>query len=174
LTPADLHDLYERRREALLRRPSFGRSSESGQVRLEGAACEVTQGERRLAVDLAPEDGGAGHMPHPGELMRASIGASLALGYRIWGARLGVPIAAVEVDVLVEYDTRGQLGLADDVAVGWQRLLLDVRVASGATDDDVRRVVDMADRRSPMLANLSPSIERIHHLTIVRTKTRRA
>jgi uncharacterized OsmC-like protein len=163
VSPAELADLYERRRRALLRRPSLARSSEEAQIRLRDATCEVAQGERHLA-----EDGGAGRLPHPGELMRASVGTSLALGCRVWAARLGVAIAAVEVDVLCEHDSRGELGLDDDVAVGWQRILFDVRVISDAADDDVRRVVELADRRSPMLANLSPAIERVHRLTIAR------
>ena len=99
-------------------------------------------------------------------MMRASIVACLAMGYRMWGARLGVAIDDVEVDVLCETDARGQLGIAD-VPVGWQRIVVDVRIASRASEADVRRVVETADRLSPMLANLSPAIERVHHLRIV-------
>jgi uncharacterized OsmC-like protein len=88
------------------------------------------------------------------------------MGYRSWAARFGLELASVEVDVTVEFDARGQLGLSDDVAVGWQRLLFDVRVATDAADDEVRRVVEHADRLSPMLANLSPAILRVHTLSI--------
>jgi len=44
----------------------------------------------------------------------------------------------------------------------------EVWVTSAAPEDDIRRVVAMADRLSPMLANLAPSIRRIHQLKIVR------
>jgi len=167
MSPAELADLYERRRRALLRRPALGRASENAQVHMAGGACEVTDGARRLVVDLPPEDGGTDRAPHPGALMRASIGASLALGYSMWGARLGVPIRAVEVDVLVEYDARGQLALDDSVAVGWGRVLLDTRITTSAPEADVRRVVEMANRHNPMLANLSAAIARVDRLRIV-------
>jgi hypothetical protein len=72
------------------------------------------------------------------------------------------------VDVTVEYDARGQLGLSDDVAIGWQRLLFDVRIQSDAPEAELRRAIAHADRLSPMLANLSPAIERVHTLTIQR------
>jgi len=98
--------------------------------------------------------------------MRASLVACLAIGYRMWGARLGVAIDAVDVDVVCESDARGQLGI-DGVPVGWQRIVMDVSIASRAPEADVRRVVETADRLSPMLANLSPAIERVHHLRIV-------
>ena len=57
-------------------------------------------------------------------------------------------------------DARGQSGVADDVAVGWQRLRIDVAITSAAPEADVRRVVETADRLSPMLANLAPGVER--------------
>jgi uncharacterized OsmC-like protein len=98
--------------------------------------------------------------------MRASLGACMAMSYRSWAARLGVDLRAVEVDVTCEFDARGQLGIAEDVAIGWERLLLEVRIVSAAPPSDVRRVVEVADRLSPMLANLSPDIARAHALTI--------
>ena len=72
--------------------------------------------------------------------------------------------------MLCETDVRGQMGLAD-VPVGWQRIVVDVCIASRASDADVGRVVETADRLSPLLANLSPAIERIHHLRIVHPST---
>ena len=58
--------------------------------------------------------------------MRAALGAALALGYRVWGARLEVPIGAIEVDITSDADARGPLGV-EAIAVGWQRLRIDVR-----------------------------------------------
>ncbi len=99
-------------------------------------------------------------------MVRAGLGASLAIGYRLWGARLGVDVDAVEIDVVCESDTRGELGIAEGVSAGWQRILIDVRIRSAAPEAEVRRVVETADRLSPMLANLSPSIVRVHRLTV--------
>lgn len=166
MTGMGLRDLYERKRRAMLRRPSFGRTAARARVRMgDGLLCDVEEGDWRTRVDQSPEEGGTGSAPHAGQVMRASIVACLAMGYRLWGARLGVPIDDVEVDVLCESDARGQLGI-DGVAVGWQRIVVDVCIGSRASETDVRRVVATADRLSPMLANLSPGIERVHHLRI--------
>jgi uncharacterized OsmC-like protein len=164
---AGLKDLYERKRRAMQRRPSFGRTTAQarGSVR-DLLTCDVEEGPWRTRVDQSLEDGGAGSAPHSGQIMRASLVACLAIGYRMWGARLGVAIDAVDVDVVCESDARGQLGI-DGVPVGWQRIVMDVSIASRAPEADVRRVVETADRLSPMLANLSPAIERVHHLRIV-------
>jgi uncharacterized OsmC-like protein len=170
---AELKALFDRKARAMTRRPAFGRSTGQARIRLgEGLACDVEHPDRTLLVDQPASDGGGGAAAPPDELMRASIGASLAMGYRLWGARLGVAIDAVELEMTCEYDLRGQLGVADDVAAGWQRVRFDVTIASNAPEEAVRRVVETADRLNPMLANLALSVQRVHHLSIVPVRAR--
>jgi uncharacterized OsmC-like protein len=170
MTTAGLKDLFERKRRAMLKRPSFARSSGQARVRLsDDFCCEVEEGPWRTRIDQSAEGGGRGSAPHPAQMMRAALVACLAMGYRIWGARLDVAIDEVEVDVLCETDVRGQLGIAD-VPIGWQQIAVDVRIASPAAEADVRRVVETADRLSPLLANLSPAIRRTHRLRIIRKR----
>jgi len=167
VTPAGLKDLWERKRRAVQRRPSFARMSGQAHVRLRGdLCCEVEEATFRTRIDQSIDGGGGGTAPHPAQMMRAALVACLAIGYRTWGARLDVEIDAIDVDVVCETDVRGQLGIAD-VPIGWQRIVIDVCIASRAAHGDVQRVVETADRLSPLLANLSPAIERVHHLRII-------
>jgi uncharacterized OsmC-like protein len=170
MTAAGLKDLFERKRRVMLRRPSFGRSSAQARVLLAAdLCCEVEEAAWRTRVDQAPDEGGTGTAPHPGQMMRASLAACLAMGYRMWAARLDVAIDQVEIEVTCESDVRGQLGF-EDVTVGWNRILVDVCITSAAPEADVRRMVATADRLSPMLANLSPAIERVHRLRVIDTR----
>jgi uncharacterized OsmC-like protein len=174
VTATGLKDLYERKRRAMLRHPSFARATGQAHLRLrDGLCCEVEEGAWRIAIDHSPEDGATASAPHPAQMMRASVVACLAMGYRQWGARLDVAIDEIEVDVCCESDVRGQYGVAD-VPVGWQRMVVDVRITSGAPEADVRRMVETADRLSPILANLSPAIERVHRLRVVTTGAARS
>jgi putative redox protein len=167
MSALDLRQLYEQQTRVLTRHPSLGKSSVQASVKLVAdAPCEARRAHRVIRVDLPLDDGGTDSAPTPGDLMRASIGACMAMSYRSWAARLGVDLRSVEVDVTCEFDARGQLGIADDVAIGWERLILEVRIVSAAAPAEVRRVVETADRLSPMLANLSPDIARAHALTI--------
>lgn len=169
MSDSHLRALYEQQRVALRRHPSLARSTVHAHARLTtGLRCEVRHAEHVTEVDLPEGQGGTASAVGPGDLLRASLSACLAMGYRAWGARLGVELAGVEVDVTAEFDARGQLGLADDVAVGWQRLLIDVRIASNAPAAELYRVVEHANRLSPMLANLSPAIVRVHSLSLQR------
>jgi uncharacterized OsmC-like protein len=170
VTGRDIKALYDLKAAALARHPEMG--LEAGQTfasvdEERGLSCRVQHEDRCLSVDLPPEDGGTGDMPHPGQLMRAAVSAGLALGYRIWAARLGVPLGRCEVGVCCDYDTRGQLGVDPGVAAHWRRITIDVVVSGGVTDAEARRVVAVANRHSLVLANLSPAIEQIHRLTVV-------
>jgi uncharacterized OsmC-like protein len=171
--PADIRALLERRASAMARRPDLARHDGHSRVSMGGGfVCEVEHEDRRGVVDQpAAFGGGAG--PDPEQLMRASLAASLAMGYRLWGARLGVAIDAVTVEVACHSDARGQLGVSDQVAVGWLHVRFDVTITSAAPADDVRRVVATADARSPMLANLSAAVRRTHGLTLVPPEARR-
>src|SRR5947207_10283272 len=134
----------------MTRRPALGRGAAQTRIWLgDGLACDVEHRDRTLLVDEATSEGGGDTGPRPDELMRASIGASLAMGYRLWGARLGVPIDAATVEMTCEYDLRGQLGVDDEVTAGWQSVRFDVTISSSAPEETVRRLVETADRHSP-------------------------
>jgi uncharacterized OsmC-like protein len=165
-----LRELYDQQVRALRRHPSLGRAAFHAKVALiDELACETRGTTHVTRVDAPSSDGGGGSAPTPGDLMRASLGACFAMDCRLWAARLEVELAEVEVAITTELDVRGQLGIGEDVPVGWQRLLLDIRIVSDAAPADVRRVVEHADRLNPMFANLSPAITRIYSLTIERT-----
>jgi hypothetical protein len=66
----------------------------------------------------------------------------------MWGARLGVPIDALEVEVQADYDARGELGVTNDVSPGYVDVRYIVTVESAASEADVLRVLDTADRYS--------------------------
>jgi uncharacterized OsmC-like protein len=165
---AEIKALVERRASAMARRPDLARGNGHSRVSMGGGfQCEVEHEDRHAVVDQPAALGGSAG-PDPEQLMRASLAASLAMGYRLWGARLGVAIDAVTIEVTCEYDARGQLGVSDEVAVGWGCVRFDVAITSPAPEAEVRRVVATADARSPMLANLAASVRRAHGLTIVR------
>jgi hypothetical protein len=89
------------------------------------------------------------------------------MGFRIWAARLEVPVSGVHLDLECEYDPRGQLGVDADASIGWTRITFDVVIESGAAEADVLRVVETARAFSPMLANLSARIEQVFRVRVV-------
>lgn len=145
-----LRELLERKAKAVTLRPAVGQGTARTTVRLKpGLECEVEEGSWTLTVGMSEKSGGTNAGPNPGVLGRAALGSCLAIGYAMWAARLGVPIDALEVDVEADYDSRGELGVSDDVPPGYAQVRYRVSVTSPASESDVRRLVDTADKYSP-------------------------
>ena len=146
----DIREALERNARAVQLRPAIGRHTGRTTARLRpGLECEVSEGPWTLKVAMGQSSGGSGTGPGPGTLGRGALGSCLALGYAMWAARLRVPLDSVEVEVEADYDSRGELGLDDGVPPGYTQVRCIVTIASQATEADVRRVVDTADRFSP-------------------------
>jgi uncharacterized OsmC-like protein len=146
----EIRTILERKVKAVTLRPAVGQNTARTTVRLKpGLECEVTEGPWSLTVAMSEKSGGTGAGPNPGVIGRGALGSCLALGYAMWAARLGVRIDALEVEVEADYDSRGELGVADDVPPGYTQVRYLVTVSSPASEEDVRRVIDTADRYSP-------------------------
>jgi uncharacterized OsmC-like protein len=145
-----LRDLLERNARAVALRPAVGLHTGKTTARLKpGLACEVEDGAWKLTVGVGEKSGGSNAGPSPGTLGRGALASCLAITYAMWAARLGVPLDSVEVEVQADYDSRGELGVSDDVPPGYTQVRYIVTVASGACEADVRRVIDTGDKYNP-------------------------
>ena len=150
MTNDEIRTILERNVRAVTLRPTVGQNTARTHVRLKpGLECEVTEGAWRLTIAMSEKSGGTNAGPNPGVLGRGALGSCLALGYAMWAIRLGVPIDALDVEVEADYDSRGELGISDDVPPGYTQVRYTVVVSSPAPEEDVRRMLDTADRCSP-------------------------
>ncbi len=148
--PATIKTAFERNAEAVSLRPGAGRSTESTTVRLtDGTACEIEDGPFRLAADAGEAFGGDGTGPSTNALGRAALGACIALGASIWAAKLDVPIEDLDVEVQTDLDAGGFLDVAERPP-GWEGIRYRVRAVSPAPEAEVRRMLEIADRKSPI------------------------
>jgi uncharacterized OsmC-like protein len=146
----EIRSILERNVKAVSLRPTVGQNTARTKVRLRpGLECEVIEGPWQLTVAMGEKSGGTGTGPNPGILGRGALGSCLALGYAMWAIRLGVPLESLEVDVEADYDSRGELGVSDDVPPGYTQVRYTVTVSSPAPETDVQRLIDIADKYSP-------------------------
>lgn len=116
----------------------------------DGLTCQIEDGPWKLTADLKEKAGGAERGPDPGVLGRAALGSCAAMGYVMWAARLGVPLASVAVEVRADYDSRGMYGVGD-VSPVYREVRYIVSIESDAPEQDIFRVLDTADRHSSYL-----------------------
>jgi uncharacterized OsmC-like protein len=145
----DIKTALERNVKAVTLRPSVGQGTAVTRVHLrDGLACDITEGPWTLTAGMTEKYGGTNAGPNPGVLGRAALGSCLALGYGMWAARLGVPITSLDVEIQADYDVRGELAVDDSVRPGYTAMRYIVTVTSPASEEDVKRVIDTADRYS--------------------------
>jgi uncharacterized OsmC-like protein len=140
----------ERNAKAVALRPTLGQGTAKTLVRLKpGLECQIVEGAWTLTVGMSEKSGGTDAGPNPGILGRGALGSCLAIGYAMWAARLGVTFEALEVQIEADYDSRGELGVSDDVPPGYREVRYVVSISSPASEKDVRNVIDTADKYSP-------------------------
>jgi uncharacterized OsmC-like protein len=149
--PHTIRTAFERSVRAMSLRPSIAAKTASTRITVrDGTTCDVENGAWRFTADVGRDAGGNDAGPGPGVLMRAALGSCLAIGYATWAAVRGVPIDSLEVEVETDGDARAQFGLADEPP-GYRAVRCRVRVSSPAPEEEVLRVLDEADARSPVL-----------------------
>jgi uncharacterized OsmC-like protein len=80
-----------------------------------------------------------------------SLASCLAIGYGTWLARLEVPYNDVQVEVEVDLDLSGLLGVDDSLPPAPDEMRVRVYVDSPAPRAEVERILELADRHSPQL-----------------------
>lgn len=158
----DIKTAQQRAIKAITLRPAVGQGTATTRARLRGGvtACDVSDGEWRLVVDVGTSQGGEGGGPDPGVLGRGALASCLAIGYRLWAARMDVVLDDVTVTVESDYDARGMYGLDAAVAPGWQAVRVTVEITSAtASEEQVRAVVAAADAQSPLLDDFTRALE---------------
>jgi uncharacterized OsmC-like protein len=166
--PATIRSALERSISALSLRPAVGQGTKVTRARLRpGLACDVEEGSWRFTVGMPEAYGGSNAGPNPGVYGRAALGSCLAIGYGMWAARLGVPIDALEVEVQADFDARGELGMSDDIPPGYLTMRYIVTVESSASEADVMRVLDTADKYSSWRDDITRSVPLTREVRVV-------
>jgi uncharacterized OsmC-like protein len=142
----------ERTSKALTLKPALGRDTGISKTRIrEGLTCDVQEGNWKFRVDMPASVGGNASAPSPGVYGRAALGSCLAIGYMMQAASLGISIQSLEVEVQADFDDGVLLGVHQDVPPGYTEVRYTVTIESDAPEQDILRVLDEGDARSPYL-----------------------
>jgi uncharacterized OsmC-like protein len=163
----DLKSITERNQEALRLRPSIGKGTATTKVVVRGGlTCDIEDGQWKLVADEMPGDGGAGLGPDPGVFGRAALGSCLAMGYIMWAASMEIPIDSVEVVVEADYNAAAMMGVEDASPPGWSAIRYTVDISSPAGEEQIREVIEHADRYSPLLDDFARPVSITRELRI--------
>ncbi len=84
-------------------------------------------------------------------LLRAALGACMAMSYRLRAAKHGIELTSIRVTVEADSAIAGMLLLDSPAPPGYTELRAHVEIDSPSPADEVLRILDEADRLSPLL-----------------------
>lgn len=168
--PQTIKEAFERNQEAVKQRPSKAKSTAKTKVRLhDGTTCEVEHKHWKFKVDIGKSEGGNDAGPGPGILERGALGSCLAIAYSQRAAVLGITIDKLEIEVESDFDARGMLYLNDDPP-GFDELRYKVYIESPASEEEIRQLIEDADKHSPVLDDFRRAIPVEREVTIKSTE----
>jgi uncharacterized OsmC-like protein len=161
-----IRGIVERNIELLALKPARGHLTRATRARLaDGLRCEIEEGPWTFLADMPAKAGGDETAPTPGALGRGALASCLTIGIAVWAARLGVPVDALEVEVQVDFDARGELGMGG-VSPGYTEVRYVVRIDSPASRQQLDDLLAVAERHSPYLDvfGRAMALRRVLHL----------
>lgn len=165
-----LKESHERVKKLLTIKPEKGQYTTTTKVRVrDGTTCGIEHKHWTFTADVGTEEGGNDAGPGPSVLQRGALGSCLAIGYAKWAAVLDVPINGIEVDVEADVDARGTYGL-DGVDPGYKGLRYKVYIYSPASEEEIMKVIEQADKQSPLLADFVKPVEVEREVRLVKSE----
>jgi len=135
-------------------------------VREEGLRCRVEGPQGDVISDMSKTVGGGATAPTPGWMLRAALAACDATTVAMEAARDGVELTDLTVTVDSDSDFRGVLGVDDSVHPGPLEVRVRIQlVADNASDDQLRKIVQRAESRSPVRDALARAVSMTTEIT---------
>jgi uncharacterized OsmC-like protein len=146
-----IRDAFNRMQHVFEKRPAVAQATATMRARIiDGLHCEAREGDWLLSLDLPVDAGGTNAGATPGVHGRAALASCLAMGYTIELARVGIQPRSLEVEVQVDYDNRGLVGM-DNIRPGYLNVRHTLYLESDAPPDAVKSALEKAQRNSPFL-----------------------
>jgi uncharacterized OsmC-like protein len=118
-------------------------------------ACSVAIGRAIYNAEAHTGVGGAGTAACSGDLLLGALSACAQITCQMVAAAMGVPTERIEVTVEGELDLRGTLGIAKDVPVGFQNILLRFDIdAPKASPEQLRGLQEKTEQYCVVMQTL--------------------
>jgi len=120
----------------------------------DGAVAVTKARSFSLETDEPAPLGGTDTAIDPMELLLASLGTCLTIGWVTHANKRGVDFRNLKIKVKAPYDLRGYLGIAEDVRPGFLNLSYEVEVDTDADDATLAEIKAASEKGSPMFDNI--------------------
>jgi uncharacterized OsmC-like protein len=112
----------------------------------EGVSCKVETGKALVVAGLHPATGGSGQSACSGDMLLEALVACAGVTLSAVATALGIELRDATLQAEGDLDFRGTLGVAKEVAVGFQRIRLQVTVDTDASEDQLATLLRLTER----------------------------
>jgi uncharacterized OsmC-like protein len=150
-----LKEAFFRTQNAMQNRPSLAQGTYRTVVR-PGPGMKVIcqEGDWQATSDLADTLGGEGKEPTPGFFLRAALGTCIGSTLTVEAAALDLNLRDFTVEILADYDSRGEMGVDLDLAA-YLNIRCHIAVDCDSDDDTLDSLVAGAMARSSIVVMLA-------------------
>ena len=107
-----IRDAFDRMQHVFAKRPAVAQATATMRARsIDGLHRKAREGDFPLSLDLPVDAGGTDAGAAPGVHGRAALASCLAMSHSVELVRAAIEARSIEVEVQLDYDNRGRLGL---------------------------------------------------------------
>jgi uncharacterized OsmC-like protein len=134
---------------------------------MDGVTCKVETGRAFVEAGLHPATGGDGTFVCSGDMLLEALVACAGVTLRAVATSIGVDVRDATVTAEGDLDFRGTLGVAKEVAVGFQRVRLKFELTTDASEEQLATLIRLTERYCVVYQTLRRSPE----ISVSRTAT---
>jgi uncharacterized OsmC-like protein len=149
-------ETYSKTKEAVKNDPSKGKGKfETETIWKDGAVAVNKARSFEITTDEPEPLGGGDTGIDPMELLLASLGSCLTIGW-VTNANLhNIDYNNLKINVSAPYDLRGYLDIDDNVRPGFPEINYEVEVETDADEETLQKIKEAAEKNSPMFDNIA-------------------
>lgn len=160
MNAAEIRALQEPLKELYREKPETARVTLRAEGQLgEGVTCKITTGQGLVEAGLHPATGGGGLEACSGDMLLESLVACAGVTLRAVATAMEVDLDDGKITAEGELDFRGTLGLATEVAVGFQAISLAFDLKTSATEEQVATLLRLTQRYCVIFETLNRAVK---------------
>lgn len=122
----------------------------------------VAQAEARgfkLIIDEPESIGGTNKGMNPIELLLCSLGSCQTIAASIFAKQLNITLEEFKVEIEGDFDSDGFMGINENLRCGYERIRFHMYVKSNASEEKIKELVELVERRCPVGDSIRNGIE---------------
>jgi len=112
----------------------------------EGISCKIETGKALVVAGLHPATGGSGQSACSGDMLLEALVACAGVTLNAVATSLGIELRDAWLRAEGDLDSRGTLGVAREVPVGFQNIRLQITLDTDASDEQIETLLRLTER----------------------------